>query len=87
MVRIWLSRGAVAGISLGWQKECRSGANTLSVWMVLVTVLGMALPRRIFAEGNAHLGAQDPGLGGLGGDAVELRNLAHEAVVDDLRVE
>ena len=32
------------------------------------------------SEGNAHLGPQDPGLGGLGGDAVELCDLAHGSI-------
>ena len=42
-------------------KDRRSWANTLSVWMVLVTVLGMALPRRILPKGTHILGPSTRG--------------------------
>ena len=49
------------------EKERRSEANTLSVWMVLVTVLGTALPRRILPKGTHILGPSTLGLVGSGG--------------------
>ena len=79
-------QGRVAGISPDGE-----GPQIRGKYFVGVEGLGNGVGDGVAPEdlskGNTHLGAQDPGLGGLGGDAVELRDLAHEAVIDDLRVE
>ena len=48
-------------------KDLRSGAKTLSVWMVFVTVLGTALPRRILPKGTHILGPSIRGDAGSAG--------------------
>ena len=66
MVRIWLDRGVYPG-KASMPKDRRSWAKTLSVWRVLVTVLGMALPRRILPKGTHILGPSTRGLVGSAG--------------------
>jgi hypothetical protein len=86
MVRIWLASGRVAGKGVDGERAQVRREDLVGV-DGLGDGVGDGVAPEDLAEGDAHLGPQHPGMGGLRRDAVDLHDLAHQPVVDDLRVQ